>query len=173
MTSMTRPLFRSIVALACLGWFGVVVETAHARVAPHAVQAATPPQADTLPEGAGKEVVARVCTACHGAEYITDTQRTIAAWRETIELMKGYGAMATDDEWKTISDYIIVTLAALNANKAPASDVAQFFSVDAKVAEGVVAYRDKQGGFKTIDDLKKAPGLDASKIDALQSRLIF
>jgi competence protein ComEA len=142
-------------------------------VAPHAVQAATPPQADTLPEGAGKDVVARICTMCHGTDYITDTQRTIPAWREIVELMKGYGAMATDDEWKTITDYIVVTLAALNANKAPASDVAQFFAVDAKVAEGVVAYRDKQGGFKTIDDLKKAPGLEAGKIDALQARLVF
>jgi competence protein ComEA len=170
---MTAPLFRSIVALTCVIWFGAVVETAHARVTPHAVQAATPPQADTLPEGAGKEVVARICTMCHGTDYITDTQRTIPAWREIVELMKGYGAMATDDEWKTVTDYIVVTLAALNANKAPASDVAQFFAVDAKVAEGVVAYRDKQGGFKTIDDLKKAPGLEAGKIDALQARLIF
>jgi hypothetical protein len=35
------------------------------------------------------------------------------------------------------------------------------------------AYRDQQGGLKTIDDLKKAPGLDAAKIDALKDRLLF
>ena len=47
------------------------------------------------------------------------------------------------------------------------------FGVNEAVAKDVVAYRDKQGGFKTIDDLKKAPGLDAAKIDALKDRLLF
>jgi DNA uptake protein ComE-like DNA-binding protein len=41
------------------------------------------------------------------------------------------------------------------------------------VAEGVVAYRDARGGFKTIDDLKGVPELDAATIDALAPRLLF
>jgi DNA uptake protein ComE-like DNA-binding protein len=36
-----------------------------------------------------------------------------------------------------------------------------------------VAHREKAGGFKTIDDLKQAPGLDATRVDAAQDRISF
>jgi len=58
-------------------------------------------------------------------------------------------------------------------NKATAGEIEQVFGVNETIAAGVVAYRDQQGGFKTIDDLKKAPNLDGAKVDALKARLIF
>ena len=35
------------------------------------------------------------------------------------------------------------------------------------------AYREKHGKFKTLDDLKKVPGVDAKKLDAKKDRIAF
>jgi competence protein ComEA len=126
-----------------------------------------------LPDAPGKPVVVGVCTSCHDAALIIDPPRTVAGWEDTLYAMKDFGAMATDEEWKTISDYLVANLALLDVNKAEAPHVQLVFGVSDTVAADVVAYRDKQGGFKTIDDLKKAPGLDAAKIEAVKERLLF
>jgi competence protein ComEA len=158
-----------LLAAAAASWLAVTsIETADARAAAPAAA-----RQSTLPDGEGKAVVEKLCSACHGLDYLAPSRRTVRSWLETIELMKSFGAEATDEQWTTITDYIVASLAYLNANKAAADEFARLFRIDDKAAEAVVAYRDKQGGFKTIDDLKKAPGLDAARIDALQERLIF
>jgi competence protein ComEA len=37
----------------------------------------------------------------------------------------------------------------------------------------IVEYREKNGPFKSIDALKKVPGVDAAKIEAKKDRLAF
>ena len=133
-----------------------------------------PPQAaDKLPEAPGKAVLAKMCTSCHGTDVITDAPRTVPSWVDTVLSMKDFGAEGSDEEWKAVTDYIVVNLAHLEVNKSTAAEMAQVLRVSEKVAEEVVAYREKQGGFKAIGDLKQAPGLDAATIDALAPRLIF
>ena len=127
----------------------------------------------TLRDGEGKALVEKLCTTCHGLDYVWPSQRTVQVWLETIDLMRGYGAEATDEQWKTVTDYIIGNLAYLQVNKAAAAEFGMLFGIDEQAAQGVVAYRETQGGFKTIDDLRKAPGLEAARIDALAARLIF
>lgn len=157
-----------LVTAAAAAFLGVAsLQAAHAH--PVALVQAQP----SLPDGAGKEVVEKVCTACHGLDYLVPSQRTVQMWREIIDLMKGYGAEASDEQWKAMTDYIVGTLAYLNVNKGSADEYGMLFRLDAKAAQAVVAYRDQQGGFKTIDDLKKAPGLDGARVDALKDRLMF
>jgi competence protein ComEA len=72
-----------------------------------------------------------------------------------------------------VTDYLLVNLAHLQVNTATAEEMAPVLGVTMGVAEGVVAYRDARGGFKTIDDLKGVPELDAATIDALAPRLLF
>jgi len=129
--------------------------------------------ADRLPDAPGKPTVVAICTSCHGSDIITDGPRTVEGWIDVTLAMKDFGATATEAEWKTVGDYLVTNLALIEVNKAEAAHLQLVFGVDDAVAKEVVAYRDKQGGFKTIDDLKKAPGLDAAKIDALKERLIF
>ena len=130
-------------------------------------------QADKLPEAPGKPVVVKVCTSCHDSSIMTDAPRTIDGWVDVMYLMKDFGAMLTEAETKTVTDYLVTNLALVEMNKAEAAHLQLVFGIDEAAAKDVVAYRDKQGGFKTIDDLKKAPGLDAAKIDGLKERLIF
>ena len=128
---------------------------------------------DKLPDAPGKPVVVTLCTSCHDSSLMTDAPRTIEGWVDVMYLMKDFGATMTEEQWKTVTDYLVTHLALVEVNKAEAAHVQLVFGVNDAVAKEVVAYRDKQGGFKTIDDLKKAPGLDAAKIDALKERLLF
>ena len=40
-------------------------------------------------------------------------------------------------------------------------------------ANQIIQYRNQHGPFKSIEDLKKVPGIDAEKIEAKKERLIF
>ena len=58
-------------------------------------------------------------------------------------------------------------------NSAPAKDLSPVLDVPPAVAEVVVAFRRDNGPLKTLDDLKKIPGLDPAKVDARKARLMF
>jgi len=36
-----------------------------------------------------------------------------------------------------------------------------------------IQYRNRRGAFKSVEDLKKAPGVDVEKVEAKKDRLIF
>jgi competence ComEA-like helix-hairpin-helix protein len=130
-------------------------------------------QVETLPDAPGKQLVEQVCATCHGVDLLVPSSRTAAQWRDTMGAMKTAGAKASDEEWKTIVDYIMGNVAFLNVNKATVEDVRLVFGVPDKVAQAVVAARDTQGGFKTIDDLKQIPELDPKRVEAIKTRLTF
>lgn len=159
-----------LLSIATASLLAVSVTASLSALAPaRASQAAT----DELPDAPGKAVVNKVCTACHGTALLSGARLNAEDWVTTIRLMKDLGAEATEEEWKTVTDYIVVNLAQLEVNRAPAKDFVAILRVSDKVAEEVVAYRQKQGPFKTVDDLKRAPGLDPATIDAIASRIAF
>lgn len=129
------------------------------------------PQVETLPDAPGKAVVEQVCATCHGVDLLVPSSRTAQQWRDTMGAMKTAGAKATDEDWKTIIDYIMGNVAFLNVNKASVDDVRLVFGVPEKVAQAIVAARDAQGGFKSIDDLKQIPDLDPKRVEGLKARL--
>jgi competence protein ComEA len=63
-------------------------------------------QAQDLPDGAGKELVANVCTKCHELGRITSKKRTKEEWSDTIDKMAKNGAKATDEEFDQIVTYL-------------------------------------------------------------------
>ena len=152
-------------------------EAAHARAdAPPQTQAPGDPAPlppGALPDGPGKAVVERACTVCHGAESIMTFSNTVPVWKDTLEVMKSYGAAASDDEWKAITAYVMSRVARVSVNKATADEFGLVFGCDETIARGVVTYRTEHGGFRTIEDLKQAPDLDPGQIDAMKARLIF
>jgi competence protein ComEA len=87
--------------------------------------------------------------------------------------MKDFGATGSDADFATVTDYLVVNLALLEINKSSAAEIAQVLRVDEKIAAGIVAYREQQGPFKTADDLKRVPDLDAAKVEAVSARLLF
>ena len=59
-----------------------------------------------------------------------------------------------------------------NVNKATAKELETALEISSAEAEAVVAYRTKNGDFKTLNDLKKVPEV-AAKVDAKKTRVVF
>lgn len=60
-----------------------------------------------LPEGEGKQVTERVCSACHGIDTAVSERHDKDGWQKVIDDMTAKGADATDAEFKTILNYLV------------------------------------------------------------------
>jgi glucose dehydrogenase len=59
-----------------------------------------------LPEGKGKALVVRVCTTCHGATVFAALRMSRGSWTSEVASMVDRGAVATEEERRTIVDYL-------------------------------------------------------------------
>jgi hypothetical protein len=84
---------------------------------------------DLLPAAPGKDVVVRVCTACHEAAQFAYARHTPDEWDYEIAKMQSAGAEMTADEQVAISTYLAKNL----AKPAPAAPSAP---ADAKGSPG-------------------------------------
>jgi competence protein ComEA len=136
-------------------------------VAPAAVAA-------DLPDGPGKDVIKRVCGVCHEAEIVAGQARTRAAWTKTIGDMVTLGAQGSDEDLDAILNYVVTNFPKkVNVNKAPAKDLQSVLDITPELAEAIIGYRQKNGDFKSLDDLKKVPGVDAAQLDTEKNRILF
>lgn len=131
-----------------------------------------------LPAGPGKSTLIRVCSSCHSPDNVIANGQDRAGWEATITKMAGFGATGTDDEYTEILEYLVKNFPAgsstpVNVNKATAAQLESGLGFTTAEAEATVKYREKNGDFKTIDDLKKVPDLDAKKLDAKKAKLAF
>jgi cytochrome c5 len=60
----------------------------------------------TLPDGGGKNLVETRCALCHDLERVATAKRQKAAWPVIVNNMVAWGATATPDEAKTMTDYL-------------------------------------------------------------------
>ncbi len=132
-----------------------------------------------LPDAPGKETTQRVCGSCHGAEIMVGRQESREGWGGIIEDMIQRGAKGSEDEFLEVLDYLSTNLSKtspvvkINVNKATAKDFQNALRLPEKQATAIVEYRGEKGDFKSVDDLKKVPGIDVSKIEANKNRLAF
>jgi competence protein ComEA len=130
-----------------------------------------------LPEGTGRETLIKVCGKCHSPTNVIANGQTREGWEAEITKMAGLGASASDEEFTEILDYVSKNFppvtAKVNVNKASVSDIEAQLGLTTKQAEGIVAYREKNGDFKTLDDLKKVPDLEAKEVDVRRNRIAF
>jgi len=89
------------------------------------------------------------------------------------------GATGTEDEFYEVVDYLAANFSKtspvvkINVNKATPKDLENALRIPAKQAAAIVHRREEKGDFKSIEDLEKVPGVDASKIEANKNRLAF
>jgi len=131
-------------------------------------------QAQDLPAGKGKDTDEKVCTACHGLEAIVALQGGQDIWQSVVDDMKGRGADGSNEDFKAIVDYLSKYFGNnVNVNTAAAKELADNLDLTASEAAAIVKYRTDNGNFKAFADLKKVPGLDASKLEPIQKRIKF
>lgn len=71
-----------------------------------AVTPASQDEHPTLPAGAGRDVMIRVCSACHDPELAADQRFDKAGWKDLVDQMASKGASATEPEFAQIVDYL-------------------------------------------------------------------
>ena len=131
-----------------------------------------------LPDGPGKDALVRVCSTCHEANRAAAFRLTREGWESTVADMKWRGAKGTDEDFAAIIEYLATNFLGeaapkLNVNRATSIELESVLSLLRKEAAAVIAYRDKTGGFKSIEDLEKVPGVDVKKIEAARERISF
>jgi len=131
-----------------------------------------------LPDGPGKAETQQVCSQCHEVERAISLRQDRAGWQATIDKMTNLGLKATDEEMLATLNYLAQhypadPLPPINVNKARAIDLESGLSLLRSQAALIIQYREKHGAFKSIEDLKKVPGVDTAKIEAKKDRLTF
>jgi competence protein ComEA len=131
-----------------------------------------------LPDGLGKEETVKLCSLCHEIERAFSIRQDHDGWQETMNKMVDLGLQGGDEEKRAVVDYLAKNFPAqairkINVNTASAVELEAGFSLKRSEAAAVVDYRTRNGKFKSLDDLKKVPGVDFSKLEAKKDRLAF
>jgi competence protein ComEA helix-hairpin-helix repeat region len=131
-----------------------------------------------LPEGPGKAETERICKQCHELERSLSPRQDRAGWQATMDKMIALGAKGTQKEFDLIVEYMAANYPApavqrLNVNQARAIELESALTLTRSQAAAIIQYRTKHGDFKSIEDMKKVPGVDAAKLDAKKDRLTF
>ena len=138
--------------------------------------AADEDDAKKLPDGAGKDAVTKACFSCHGSGNFRKSRLTKDEWSEQVADMVDRGAQASDAEVTAIVDYLSQNFgkeSKIWINTAPFSELKSVLKLTVKEAQTLVDWRDQNGSFKNLDDLKKVPGVDAGKLDAKKDAIAF
>ena len=127
------------------------------------------------PEGAGRELTLKLCTAgCHGPEKFLSERRSKSQWLETIDTMKQEGTKGTDDEFKVVLGYLVARLGIpVRINKATARQIDDAMDLPAGQADAIVKYRDEHGPFADFAALLKVPGLDPKRLEEQKANIVF
>jgi competence protein ComEA len=131
-----------------------------------------------IPAGPGKDATVKYCSDCHSIEQAVSLRQNGEEWKATLYKMVGMGAKVPDDSVQAILGYLTKTFGPdaplpIRVNKASAVDLESLLLLKRSEARAILEYRTAHGDFKTIDDLKKVPGLDFKKIEAKKDLLVF
>jgi competence protein ComEA len=166
--------------LLCVG-FGVPVFCNLTQASASGAQATSgdhPVAHPEFPPGDGRETTLRLCGKCHSPTIVLAYGQKRAGWEKTITKMVRLGAVGTDEDFTDIADYLTANfpptaIPKIFVNKATDQQLAKILEISIDDAKAIIAYRDKVGGFKSIDEMKAVPNVDTKKIDAKKDNLVF
>jgi competence protein ComEA len=143
-----------------------------------AVNYSSASQTRPMPDGPGKVETVKMCSTCHELDKSLSLKQDRAGWQRTVDKMIAFGLKTTDADIITVVDYLTRSYPAddvprLKVNSAEAIEFESTLSIKRSQAKAIIAYREKNGPFKSIADLKKVPGIEAAKIDDKKDRFIF
>jgi competence protein ComEA len=134
--------------------------------------------AQQIPDGPGRVEMEKLCKGCHEVARSVAPRQDRAGWNQTMTKMAAYGMKASDKDYALVLDYLTKSfppadVPRVNVNKATAIELESGLSLRRSQAAALIEYRSKNGDFKSIEDLKKVPLIDAAKIEAKKDRIEF
>lgn len=132
--------------------------------------------AKLLPEGSGRDAVAKVCLECHGASNFRKIRLDRDEWWEQVDEMLDRGAKGTDEELTAVVGYLernFGTGSKVWVNTAPLAELKAVLGFTVDESKAVIAYRQENGNFRDWRDLLKVPSVDAKKIQEKKDRMAF
>ena len=115
-----------------------------------------------------------ICSECHTTERIASQQLTKPQWADKVLEMLQEAPDVKQSERDRIVEYLAKNFPAhANVNKASAKDLQTILELSPESAAAIVNYRQQNGSFKTLEDLKKVPGVDSAKLDAKHDLIDF
>ena len=130
-----------------------------------------------LPDAPGKDETVRICGTCHEVERATAVRLNREGWQDTIVKMVDLGANGSDEELAKVLNYLSEHFKGdaprpLNLNTASAIELESIVGLLRKESAAWIAHRKTVGPCKSLDDLKKVPGVPFKKIDERRDRLV-
>ncbi|MGH9664180.1 MAG: ComEA family DNA-binding protein [Bryobacteraceae bacterium] len=134
--------------------------------------------AQQLPDGPGRAEMQKACAQCHELSRSISLRQDRDGWNRTMTKMVAFGMKASQKDYSQILDYLVKNYPAddippVNVNKATAIELESGLTLRVSQAKAILAYRAEHGDFKSIDDLKKVPLIDAAKIEEKKDRIAF
>lgn len=131
--------------------------------------------AQILPDDEGKELVEKLCQACHGLEMTVDSPGDLRHWKIVVDEHKGRGAaQGTDEELAIVTAYLAKHFPrTVNVNTAAADEMEYYLPISLEAAEAIVKYRTEHGDIESWEDLEKIPGLDMEALEEQRAAVRF
>ncbi len=132
--------------------------------------------AKLLPDGPGKDAVAKVCSECHATDNIRKLRLSHDDWSEKIGDMVDRGAEGTEEELAAVLDYLTRNFgpeSKILVNTAPLTELKSILKLSNEEAQAVVDYRKQNGNFTHWTGLLKVPGIDGKKLEARKDLMAF
>lgn len=135
----------------------------------------------SFPDGQGKDTFLRICSVCHGPQIVLGRGNTVDGWTQVVLNMVQRGAQGSEEEFGEIVQYLAKnfppktegSVTTVNVNKASAEEIKTALEIALKDAQAIVAYRQQNGAFRTVEQVEKVPGVDAAKIEGEKERITF
>jgi len=134
---------------------------------------------NVMPDGPGKQIILRECTACHLPDHFTKYHHSNEEWQAIVIRMGQRVRSATKEELDTVQKYLatnypkIDEAGKLNVNKSDAAAIAAGLGLTLDEAKALVDYRDHHGTFREWGELLAIYGVDGRKIEAAKDRMSF
>jgi competence protein ComEA len=129
--------------------------------------------ADRFPEAEGKESVTGTCSACHTLVRVATNRRSAKAWNATLKIHEQQrGLKLEPEEIPPIINYLAAWFGPMvNLNSATLEQLSDLPEVNRKLAEAIIAYREKKGPFKSVEEVTRVGGLPAGLLPRIKQRL--
>jgi competence protein ComEA len=114
-----------------------------------------------------------MCSGCHGLDTSIAQRRTAKQWQAIVPAMLALGAPGTKADAAMVVSYLSWRYGRVNVNAATEEELVRVLEIPRAQAAAIVEFRNHEGALKSIGDLKKVPGMDASELSRKQDRIVF